>query len=155
LALAACLLAAAGCAAGGPGVAVPHPSATAAAVCRALHRALPAKVAGQRRTATRPTSDFTAAWGSPAIVLRCGVRKPDVLTPGNADYNPGAVAGSAAGVSWLPTPLSDGSLRCVTTPRTAYVEVTLPHKYAGDYEDISDLTDLAAAIRRTDPAALS
>jgi hypothetical protein len=154
-AVACCLLALAGCSAGPAQVAVPRPSAAAARVCRALHRALPATVAGQRRRAARPASDFTAVWGSPAIVLRCGVRKPDVLTPGTADYNPGTVAGDADGVSWLPQSLSGGAVRFTTTPRAAYVEVTLPAKYTGGIPDISDLVDLAHAIRETDPARLN
>ncbi len=101
---AVCLLALAGCSQGGaPGaVSVPRPSAAAAKLCRALHRALPGTVDGLARRSTRPASDFTAAWGSPAIVLRCGVPTPDVLTPGNAHYNPTADAAEIDGVDWLP-----------------------------------------------------
>lgn len=152
----ACLLALAGCSSGDQtgSVAVPRPPAAEAALCRALHRALPEKVDGQTRRATRPVSDLTAAWGSPAIVLRCGVPRPDVLTPGNAQYNPSADSVDINGVDWLPQKLSGGGVRCVTTLRKAFVEVTIPRKYAGPYGDLSGLTDLASAISGTVPEGL-
>ncbi len=154
--MALCLLALAGCSFGGGtgSVAVPRPDAAAAKLCRALHRVLPGKMEGQARTTARPVSDYTAAWGSPAVVLRCGVPRPDVLTPGNAHYNPTTAAVEVDGVSWVPTKLSDGDVRCVTASRAAFVEVTIPRRYAGPYGDVSGLTDLAAAIRRTVPATL-
>ncbi len=154
--VAVCLLAVAGCSHGdGTGaVAVPRPPAATARLCRALHGVLPRKVDGLTLRATRPASDLTAAWGSPAIVLRCGVPAPDVLTPGNAHYNPTADTAEIDGVDWLPQTLSDGGARCTTTLRKAFVEVTIPGKYTGPDEDISSLTDLATAVARTIPTGL-
>ncbi|MEU6175614.1 DUF3515 domain-containing protein [Streptantibioticus parmotrematis] len=156
LSAAACLLAAAACSSGGSpyAVAVPSPSPDVATLCRALHAALPAKVDGQSRHTAQPASDLTAAWGDPAIALRCGVPQPTVLTPGTPHYDPTADAAQIDGVDWLPQKQSDGSVRCTTTLRKAYVEVTIPEKYAGPYGDMSALTDLANAISRTVPTGV-
>ncbi len=156
LGAALCLLALAGCSgcSGGERVAVPRPTAAQAALCGALHRRLPARVDGARRGTARPVSDLTAVWGSPAIVLRCGVPRPAELTPGNRDYDPTALGVQVDGVGWLPHKLSGGGVRCVTTSRKAFVEVTLPSRYTGRYEDISGLADLSSAIRRSIPATL-
>lgn len=154
--VAVCLLAVAGCASGDAtwSVTVPRPPAPAVKPCQALHDALPAKVDDLARHSTTPASRFTAAWGSPAIVLRCGVPTPDVLTPGNAQYNPSADDAELNGVDWLPQRLTDGSVRCTTTQRTVFVEVTIPGKYAGSAGDIGSLTDLSHAISKTIPAGL-
>ncbi|MEU1628390.1 DUF3515 domain-containing protein [Streptomyces sp. NPDC020096] len=155
LPVAAVLLAATGCSSNASyTVAVPTPSAAQAAVCHALHNALPKTVNGLARHATNPASDFTAAWGDPAIVLRCGVPTPDVLNSGSEHYNPTSESASINGVDWLPEKQSDGSVRSTTTLRKAFVEVTIPQKYTGPYGDISALTDLADAVKKSDPPGL-
>lgn len=145
----ACLAAAAayGFATSGSGddgtVAVPVPDPLTAGYCRALHDALPPKVEGLSRHDPRPVSDLTAGWGSPAIVLRCGVPRPAVDDDQNAD------GVEVDGVGWSIEPGSGGSMRLTTTLRSAYVEVTLPKKYAAD---LGPLTDLAEPVKRTVPA---
>lgn len=138
---------------GGPEVAVPSPSARAAAVCRKLHAALPAEVDGLARRSVVPSSDLTAGWGDPTVVLRCGVRVPGVLDPhAGAAYDPTADAAEVDGVTWLVQQLvDDEGYRFTTTDRRVYVEVTVPHRYA---PEINPLTDLAAAVRTTVPATL-
>ncbi len=151
---AAALLAVAGCSAGPATVAVPSPSPAQAAMCRALHRALPRTFDGLPRHDPSPASDFTAAWGDPPVVLRCGVPAPAVLTPTSPHYDPSAQAEEIDGVDWLPERQPDGSVRCTTTLRKAYVEVTLPEKYVGQYGDLGPLTALAPAVRAAVPAGL-
>jgi hypothetical protein len=136
------------------GPAVPTPSAQEAALCRALHKQLPQTVGGLARHAPEHPSDFTAAWGDPAIALRCGVARPKVLTPGTEHYNPTADAVELNGVDWLPEKQDDGSIRCTTTMRKAFVEVTIPAKVAGGAGDMSALTDLAGAVEKTIPEGL-
>ncbi|MEV4440410.1 DUF3515 domain-containing protein [Streptomyces sp. NPDC049577] len=131
------------------GPAVPTPPAREAALCRALHKELPATVDGRQRRATDPASDFTAAWGDPAISLRCGVPKPGLLR-----RNPGSDAAEIDGVAWLPERQPDGGIRCTTVQREAWVEVTLPKEVVGDAGDMSALTDLAGAVRRTIPEGI-
>lgn len=140
----------AGCSAGGgAGPAVPSPSGEAVQTCRALHEALPERVAGLERNGSEPASEYTAAWGDPAVELRCGVPEPDVLTPGDEHYNPTAEAAEVNGVSWLLDEREDG-YRFTTTDRAAYVEVTVPDTYA---PEVGVLTDLADAVKKTVPRA--
>jgi uncharacterized protein DUF3515 len=129
---------------GGDGtVSVPVPDARVAGYCRALHDALPEHVIGLSRHDLKPKSDLITGWGNPAIVLRCGVPRPAV------DDNPEADGADVDGVGWSVEHGPGGSLRLTTTLRQAYVEVTLPKKYAGD---LGPLTDLAGAVQKAIPA---
>lgn len=127
--------------------AAPSPSGKAAAVCRSLHDALPGKVEGEEHTTDATDSSYTAAWGDPAIELRCGVDRPAKLTPGTEEYNPTSEAAEVNGVSWLIEEQDEG-YRFTTTDRAAYVEVTVPEAYA---PEIGALTDLAKPVRAEVP----
>lgn len=118
--------------------------------CKALHKELPQTVDGLKRGTPEPVSDFTAIWGDPAVKLRCGVPKPDVLTYGSEHYNPGADAAEVNGVEWLFQKQDDG-YRFTTVLRKAYVEVTVPRKYA---PEVDVLTDLGGAVKKTVPAGV-
>lgn len=150
LALGTCLaLAACGPLADDAGPAVPSPSGKAAETCRALHRALPERVAELEHVATEPASKYTAAWGDPAVELRCGVPEPAVLDPGSEHYNPTAEGVEVNGVSWL-LDERDGGYRFTTTDRVAHVEVTVPDAYA---PEVGMLTKFAAAVKSAVPRA--
>lgn len=144
-----CLLPLAGC--GGESVAVPRPAGAAAKDCRALHRLLPKTLHGLARRQTSPASDYTAAWGSPAIVLRCGVPQPAMLS---VRKDPDAEAADLGGVNWLPETVNTVDVRMTATGRQAYVEVTVPARYTGKADSTDALTTLAALIRKTVPAQL-
>ena len=148
VAVAVVALVTAGCAAtDGGGPAVPSPSGRAAGTCRSLHDRLPKRVDGEQRNTLDPASKYTAAWGDPAIELRCGVPRPEKLKPGSEHYNPTADAAEVNGVSWL-IEQRDGGYRFTTTGRVANVELTVPDAYA---PEIGALTDLAKAVRRSVP----
>ncbi|ASQ97177.1 DUF3515 domain-containing protein [Streptomyces sp. 11-1-2] len=125
-------------------LAVPSPSAQAAAVCRALHKELPSTVDGLKRGTAEPASDYTAVWGDPAVQLRCGVPRPTAMssTTESAEVN---------GVAWLPEKQKDG-YRFTTVLRRAYVEVTVPRKYA---PEINALLDFAKAVKKTVPKGVA
>ncbi|MEU6329283.1 DUF3515 domain-containing protein [Streptomyces sp. NPDC047049] len=131
-------------------VAVPSPKGAAARYCKALHKELPSTVDGLKRGTPEPVSDFTAIWGDPAVKLRCGVPKPDVLTYGSEHYNPRADAAEVNGVEWLFEKQDDG-YRFTTVLRKAYVEVTVPGKYA---PEVDVLTDLGSAVKKTVPTGV-
>ncbi|MEN8650673.1 DUF3515 domain-containing protein [Streptomyces sp. 21So2-11] len=141
------LLAIAGCSLTDDAVAIPVPtlSAEAAEVCRALHQELPGSVDGQDSRPADPGSDFTAAWGDPAIVLRCGVPRPEKMG------DPQAQGVDADGVNWLHEPQENGSQRFTSTYREAYVEITFPAKYA---HDITPLAAFAGPVKKTVPSSL-
>ncbi|WBB64439.1 DUF3515 domain-containing protein [Streptomyces sp. WMMC500] len=135
---------------GAPQVAVPTPQGKAVDHCRELADRLPGTVDGQERRETEPVSALTAGWGDPAVELRCGVPRPEVLTPGSEHYNPTTDAVSVNGVDWMYEDLDDGA-RFTTTQRTAFVEVTVPDAYA---PEVNALTDLAEAVAAAVPGTL-
>ncbi|MEU9335283.1 DUF3515 domain-containing protein [Streptomyces sp. NPDC048290] len=134
---------------------VPSPDATVTELCGKLDDALPATVAGRERDDPQPASTLTAGWGSPAIILRCGVvRPPKMIDPkvaegGDAD----AVAGGVDGVDWLQEKAGDGGFRFTTASRVAYVEVTVPGEREGDSAGV--LVDLAPAIKGAVPEGIA
>lgn len=140
------LLAVTGCSADAQAsVPVPTPPAAEAALCRALARELPDTVAGQERSDPSPDSELTAGWGDGAIVLRCGVPRPEKMS------DPQALAIQADGLTWLYESRSGDGPRFTTTYRKTYVEVSLDERYA---HDSGPLTDLAAPVKKTVPPSL-
>jgi hypothetical protein len=79
--------------------------------------------------------------------MRCGVPRPEKLTPGSEHYNPTAEAAEVNGVSWL-LEQRHGGYRFTTTGRAANVELTVPDDYS---PEIDALPDLAKAIRTSIP----
>ncbi len=106
--------------------------------CVALRAALPQQLGNQLQRRIEPPSELTAAWGDPAIVLRC-----DVPTP--AAYTPTAQLVTVNGIRWFSEQLSNG-YAFTTVGRVANVEVTIPRRYA---PEVNPLVDLAEPIERT------
>jgi hypothetical protein len=143
------LLACVGCS---RGVDVADTGATGSArtACEALVKALPAHVSDQKRRRTSG-SPLGAAWGDPAIVLRCGVGKPK-------GYDPLTGCQTADGLDWyVPKDgMNDQSVDVVMTTigRDPAIEVALPARYR---PPVGAMVDLAAAIKahthRTTPCS--
>ena len=150
VALAAALLLAA-CSGGGAHVAAPSPIGAAAKRCAALHAALPATLLGQKARDTSPTSVDTAAWGDPAITLRCGVGMPGVIDPHSPAFDPSSDHHDVElnkGVCWVSEQTEGQGFRFTTVKQDTYVEVDVPGAYAGQQ---SPLGSLAGAVLKTDP----
>jgi hypothetical protein len=106
-----------------PGVTVaapPSPNPATEAACVKVFAKLPVQLGQLAPRKTETDSPFVAAWGNPAVVLRCGVAKPAVLnTPAAAqlfDVN---------SVIWQPDPRRDQTVY-TTVDRSVYLEVTVP-----------------------------
>jgi Protein of unknown function (DUF3515) len=114
-----------------------------ARACRALLRALPASVDDQARRPVADENGFAAAWGSPPILLRCGVPRP-------AGFDKFATCQVVNGVGWfIPESQSQGDsvdITMTTVGRSQNVEVALPSDY---FPPANAMVDLAPALKRT------
>ncbi|MFI1166731.1 DUF3515 domain-containing protein [Streptomyces sp. NPDC020801] len=127
--------------------AVPGPDAAVTKLCRNLDRSLPRTLDGLSRKDPRPASALTAGWGSPAIILRCGVPRPAAMNDPEAD------GAEVNGVGWLLQKQNDGSFRFTTTLRKAYVEVTIPAGRTG--HGVAPLVGLAPAMKKAIPEGIA
>jgi hypothetical protein len=116
-------------------VAVNDPTPTGAdqSTCTALMSALPTQVLGQQQRHVRP-GVFSAAWGDPAITLRCGVAKPQALTAASECLE-------VNGVGWFSEQAQHGVL-FTTIGRRTFIEVAVPEKYAPETGALPDLADV-------------
>ena len=127
----------------------PPVSGAGARACRALVEALPSKVADLSRVDADPGKGFGAAWGDPAIELRCGVPRPAGLTATSACED-------ANGVGWyIPEAQQSGrnegrptDITMTTVGRAEYVEVRVPADY---WPPVNTMVDLAPALKSTIP----
>lgn len=148
--LPALTVALAGCSSsGGPAADVPSPPSSVAKLCGALDRALPATVGGLPRKDPEPASPLTAGWGSPQVVLRCGVPQPPKMLSDKVEHgqDPDAVSGAVDSVDWLMEKQPHGAHRFTTANREAYVEVHVPATVDGS----AVLIDLAESLKQTIP----
>ena len=122
-------------------VALPDPAPTGAdlATCTALMADLPEQVLDQERRKAEP-GVFSAAWGDPAITLRCGVSKPPELGPASTCLE-------ANGVGWF-TEEAEGGLLFTTIGRQTYVELAVPSAYAPESGALVDVAATVAAHNR-------
>jgi hypothetical protein len=140
--VASALLLAGGCSSA-MSVDAPPVSGPAARACAALVRALPRAVADQARREVDAGDGYAAAWGHPAIELRCGVPRPAGLraTSQCIDTN---------GVDWfIPEDQQGGrpvAVTMTTVGRAQNVEVRIPADY---FPPAATMVDLAPAVRRT------
>lgn len=130
-------------------VTAPTPTGAVAQACATLVRSLPQQLRDEPRRQTRPESPYVAAWGDPAIVLRCGVDLP-------ASYQGSAVLSVINDVSWLAGPDSDqlqGGATFTTLDREAYVEVFVPPDYAPASGALAELGGAVAETLREEPGS--
>ena len=104
-------------------------TAGAATACRTIMASLP-KTLNHRSRVTSTGSPFGAAWGDPAIVLRCGVPEPTGFTT-----NSYANCLTVNGIDWyLAGDSGDGAstdhpITVTTVYRSPAIEVTVPAGY--------------------------
>ncbi len=132
-----------GCGSGKVEVDSPELSDADARTCRKLVDALPNAVSDELRRPVEPEDAYGAAWGDPAIVLRCGVPVPD-------GFDKFATCQVANDVAWFvpESQIEDQGADVVMTTvgRTLNVEVQVPDRYR---PPAAAMVDLAGPIKRT------
>jgi hypothetical protein len=126
----------------GPATVRVAPPGGPSAGCSPLSRALPGSLDGRDRRDTTPVSDRTAAWGDPAVVLRCGVPRP-------AGLRRTSEVVEVDGVEWYldrPQP----PYVFTTVGRGTYLQVRVPGSVPPS-QATAPLVDLAAAVKRATP----
>ncbi|MFC1400387.1 MULTISPECIES: DUF3515 domain-containing protein [Streptacidiphilus] len=133
--------------------AFPPPVGRQTAECAALQAALPQDFGGQQRRSVSPRSTTTAAWGSPAITLRCGVTIPAVINPASGNkYNALAASWDVGGLCWLPEALPGGGEKYTTVKQDVYVEISIPGSYFNRRTVMPNpLTSITDLVSRADP----
>jgi hypothetical protein len=123
-------------------VEVPPVTPEADAACPALMAALPLELAGELSRPVQSDSPFAYAWGDPAVVLVCGVDRPE-------GWVVGASAIQINGVSWYVDTADPETTVWTAVDRPVYVEVRLPASV--DSAPVTELTtELAGALERRD-----
>ncbi|WP_201294801.1 MULTISPECIES: DUF3515 domain-containing protein [unclassified Nocardiopsis] len=114
----------------------PEADAATGAVCADLVADLPDTLLEAERARVRPDSELTAAWGDPAIGLRCGVERPAGLAP--TSY-----LQEVNGVAWLPQP-EDAPTVYTVVGREAYVELSVPPAHGAPAAALRQISDLVS-----------
>lgn len=107
--------------------------------CQVLEEDLPDIFGGERRLSVDPPSPQTAAWGSPAIVWRCGVGVPSTLEPNSQLIE-------VAETNWFPQELESG-IRFTTVDTSPGVELTVPSIYPSPAGLLTQLSTRTGSAR--------
>ena len=100
----------------------PTPQGVLAADCRSLIAAIPDNlVLGGHRRPASPALPYQAAFGTPAVTVRCGVSVPT--------YDPQDEVEVVDGVGWLQLPPGHGAEHLVSFQSRTVVQVDIPHRY--------------------------
>ena len=136
LAAASSALLVAACSPGAVDIPAPELDGTEAAACAGLVRALPDRLADQERRG--PDVTHGAAWGDPAIVLRCGVAEP-------AGFDELSTCQVVNDVAWyIPEEQVTGEpvdILMTTVGRRPNVELALPEEYFPPAAAMAQLSD--------------
>ena len=98
----------------------PAPDAATQAACVKVFAKLPVQLGGLAPRRTDTDSSFVAAWGNPAVVVRCGVARSAVFgTPEAAQLV------EVNSVLWQPDPQRDRTVY-TTVDRGVAIDVTVP-----------------------------
>jgi hypothetical protein len=117
---------------------VPNPEAQDVSDCTALTAALPKKIGDKLEKRTvEPKSPLLAAWGKPAVVLRCGVGIPST-------YRPGTDLTIVNNIGWFSDTRTDDVVYTTIT-REPRVSLAVPKVQKSSFEILVDLAGVIGA----------
>jgi hypothetical protein len=109
-------------------------SGAEAVACKKLAAALPPTIGDDLKPRkVTPNSPFLHAWGTPGVVLRCGVGYP----PNFLTTSPGS---DVAGILWFPTQTADAVIY-TSVDRVPRVSVAVPSHYSQSFDILSSVSD--------------
>jgi hypothetical protein len=112
---------------------VPNPEAQDVSDCTALTAALPKKIGDKLEKRTvEPKSPLLAAWGKPAVVLRCGVGIPST-------YRPATDLTIVNNIGWFGDDRPDDVVYTTIT-REPRVALAVPKVHRSSFEILVDLS---------------
>ena len=117
----------------------PKPDAATQAACVKVFAKLPVQLGQLPPRRTQADSSFVAAWGDPAVVVRCGVAEPAVFGTAEA-----AQLVEVNTVLWQPDPQRDRTVY-TAVDRSVYIDVTVP---AGANQPLPLLAPAVSALPR-------
>jgi hypothetical protein len=138
----AVLLLAGGCADGPVTIDSPRLTAEDSTTCEGFVADLPDELAGEARRLVSPAAAPGAAWGDPAIVLRCGVALPE-------DFDRFASCVEADGVGWFVPPRAEEDPDADVTLTAAGYRPVVSVEVPGDYRPegvAAVMAELAPAV---------
>ena len=119
----------------------PAPSGAVRETCARLVNYLPPTLDGHDSRVTDPRTPLVHVWGSPPIVMRCGVAVPSGYDPGSA------LSTTVNGVRWFQHN-GDDAVTWTAVRERANIELVVPHAYEGQG---GFLVELASSIKQTIP----
>lgn len=119
-------------------VEAPAPEGDVAHACSDLIDSLPGALEEGARRALEPDSPYAAAYGDPAIVLRCGVERP-------TEFGPTSELVTINEVDWLPVKQS-GGVAFYAPGRVAWVRVDVPSAYTPGTFALTELSDVVVDL---------
>jgi hypothetical protein len=112
---------------------VPTPEPQDLRDCTALSVDLPDRIGkGLEKRTVEPSSPLLAAWGKPAVVLRCGVGTP-------ATYRPGVDLDVVNNIGWYADERADDVVYTTIT-REPRVALAVPRSVGSSFEILVDLS---------------
>jgi hypothetical protein len=119
----------------------PNPDSNIAQICEAAVANLPEVVDGVSQVSTNPKSPYTAAWGDPAITLRCGAEFP-------ADYSANASLVSVNDLDWFSSERVDAYV-FTNTSSEVFIEITVPIKDSSPAGALAQLAPWVKSVINT------
>jgi hypothetical protein len=118
---------------------LPTPTAAEATACTKLSDALPVTIGdGLKSRKVTPSGPLVHAWGTPGVVLRCGVGYPP-------NFVTTSLGGDVGGILWFPTQTADAVIY-TTVDRVPRISVAVPSHYSQSFDILTSLSD---AVKKT------
>lgn len=120
-------------------ITAPTPDSATVALCHELVPSLSGELVSQGRRSVSGDDKLTAAWGDPAITLRCGVPRP-------AGFRPESSIISVNGIDWFAEQLSAG-YQFTSVNTKMFIEIAVPNNYSPEANVLTELSSSLSSVK--------